>query len=153
MQIVYKGNMSHSLEKEKQKNYPLPHLDHTQSTKSTKGFSSSLICILTHDSKLLKEFFNSRPGCPTFFNVFWFLSFQAVYKITTGFLWGGGNLERKLHLVKLRKEKIQRDFLWGGDNLERKLHLVNWDNVCLIKEKGGLGIQNLSKFNRALLGK
>ena len=27
--------------------------------------------------------------------------------------------------VKLRLEKIQRDFLWGGGNLERKLHLVN----------------------------
>ena len=55
--------------------------------------------------------------------------------------------------VKLRLEKIQRDFLWGGGNLERKLHLVNWETVCLIKEKCGLGIQNLSKFNKALLGK
>ena len=55
--------------------------------------------------------------------------------------------------VKLRLEKIQWDFLWGGGNLERKLHLVNWDTVCLSKEKGGLGIRNLSKFNKALLGK
>ena len=29
--------------------------------------------------------------------------------------------------VKLRLEKIQRDFLWGGGNLERKLHLANWE--------------------------
>ena len=29
-----------------------------------------------------------------------------------------------------RLEKIQRDFLWGGGNLERKLHLVNWKTVC-----------------------
>ena len=42
--------------------------------------------------------------------------------------------------VKLRLEKIQMDFLWGGGNLEKKLHLVNWDTVCLSKEKGGLGI-------------
>ena len=55
--------------------------------------------------------------------------------------------------VKLRMEKIQRDFLWGGGNLERKLHLVNWETVCLSKQEGGLGIRNLSKFNRALLGK
>ena len=27
--------------------------------------------------------------------------------------------------VKLRLEKIQRDFLWGGGNLDRKIHLVN----------------------------
>ena len=55
--------------------------------------------------------------------------------------------------VKLRLEKIQLDFLLGGGNLKRKLYLVNWETVCLSKEKGGLGIQNLSKFNRALLGK
>ena len=27
--------------------------------------------------------------------------------------------------VKLKLETIQRDFLWGGGNLERKLHLVS----------------------------
>ena len=27
--------------------------------------------------------------------------------------------------VKSRLEKIQRDFLWGSGNLERKIHLVN----------------------------
>ena len=42
--------------------------------------------------------------------------------------------------VKSRLEKIQRDFLWGGGNLERKIHVVSWDVVCLRKEKGGLGI-------------
>ena len=51
--------------------------------------------------------------------------------------------------VKLRLEKIQRDFLWGGGSLEMKLHLVNWDTIFLSKEKGGLGICNLSNFNRA----
>ena len=55
--------------------------------------------------------------------------------------------------VKIRLEKIQRDFLWGGGNLERKIHLVNWDIVCSSKVKGGLGIRSLSKFNKALLGK
>ena len=55
--------------------------------------------------------------------------------------------------VKIRLEKIQRGFLWGGGNLERKIHMVNWDIVCLSKEKGGLGICSLSNFNKALLGK
>ena len=55
--------------------------------------------------------------------------------------------------VKIRLEKIQRDFLWGGGNLERKIHLVNWNIVCLSKEKEGLGIRSLSNFNKALLRK
>ena len=33
------------------------------------------------------------------------------------------------------------------------MHLVKWDTVYLSKEKGGLGIHNLSNLNRALLGK
>ena len=55
--------------------------------------------------------------------------------------------------VRFRLEKIQRDFLWGGGSSERKIHLINWDLVCQSKEKGGLGIRNLTNFNRALLGK
>ena len=52
-----------------------------------------------------------------------------------------------------RLEKLQRDFLWGGGNLERKAHLVNWETVCVDKEKGGLGIRKLTLLNKALLGK
>ena len=55
--------------------------------------------------------------------------------------------------VKFRLEKIQRDFLWGGGKLEKKIHLVKWDTVCLSKKMGGLGIRNLPSLNRALLGK
>ena len=46
-------------------------------------------------------------------------------------------------------EKIQRDFLWG----DSKVHLVGWDKVCTPKVNGGLGIKNLTTFNKALLGK
>ena len=52
-------------------------------------------------------------------------------------------------LVCSRLEKIQRDFLWGGGNLEWKPHLVNWKTVCFEKYKGGLGVRNLSKLNQA----
>ena len=55
--------------------------------------------------------------------------------------------------VKSRLEKIQRGFLWVGGNLERKIHLVSWDAVCLGKEKGGLRIRSLATLNKALLGK
>ncbi|RVW53160.1 LINE-1 reverse transcriptase-like [Vitis vinifera] len=55
--------------------------------------------------------------------------------------------------VAQRLEKLQRDFLWGGGNLERKVHLVNWEVVCTEKEKGGLGLRKLVPLNKALLGK
>ncbi|WJZ82701.1 hypothetical protein VitviT2T_002436 [Vitis vinifera] len=63
------------------------------------------------------------------------------------------SLLRMPRVVSLRLEKIQRDFLWGGGALERKPHLVNWDIVCLDKRKGGLGVRRLSTLNRALLCK
>ena len=55
--------------------------------------------------------------------------------------------------VATRLEKIQRDFLWGGGELEKKPHLVNWSIVCLEKHNGGLGFKSLPLFNKALLGK
>ncbi|RVX20225.1 Transposon TX1 uncharacterized 149 kDa protein [Vitis vinifera] len=55
--------------------------------------------------------------------------------------------------VCARLEKIQRDFLWGGGALEKKPHLVSWKVVCADKKKGGLGIRSLATFNKALLGK
>ena len=55
--------------------------------------------------------------------------------------------------VRMRLENIQRDFLWGGGALEQKPHLVRWSIVCEDKSKGGFGVKNLGSFNKALLGK
>uniref|UniRef100_A0A2N9FL13 Reverse transcriptase zinc-binding domain-containing protein n=1 Tax=Fagus sylvatica TaxID=28930 RepID=A0A2N9FL13_FAGSY len=55
--------------------------------------------------------------------------------------------------VARRIEKLQRDFLWGGMGDEHKYHLVNWQKICATLQHGGLGIRNLSIFNKALLGK
>ena len=55
--------------------------------------------------------------------------------------------------VKSRLEKIQRDFLWGGGNLDRKIHLVKWGTICTNKKGGGLGIQSLEILKKSLLGK
>ncbi|RVW97250.1 putative ribonuclease H protein [Vitis vinifera] len=55
--------------------------------------------------------------------------------------------------VRLRLERIQREFLWGGGAIERKIHLVKWELVCLEKENGGLGVKSLSILNKALLCK
>ena len=56
-------------------------------------------------------------------------------------------------IVARRIEKVQRDFLWGGGNLEGKIYLVKWDVICTDKNKGGLGIRIITMLNRALLGK
>ena len=63
------------------------------------------------------------------------------------------SLMRMPRVVKLRLEKIQRDFLWGGGALEKKPHLIKWGIVCSHKKKGGLGIRDLTTLNRALLCK
>ena len=55
--------------------------------------------------------------------------------------------------VMFRLEKIQRYFLWGGGSLERKLHLINWNTVYGSQESGGLGIRDLTLRHKALLGK
>jgi hypothetical protein len=44
--------------------------------------------------------------------------------------------------------KIQRNFLWGGGLEEKRLCWVKWDQICLPKEQGGLGVKNLDTFNK-----
>ena len=56
-----------------------------------------------------------------------------------------------LHRVSLRLEKIQWDFLWEGGELKRRSHLVSWSIVCWDKKEGCLGV--LSFLNKVLLGK
>ena len=62
------------------------------------------------------------------------------------------SLFRMPRAVRLRLEQIQRDFLWRGGALEQKTHLVKWEVVSK-KNKGGLGVRCLSTLNRALLCK
>ncbi|KAM7490623.1 hypothetical protein LguiA_033544 [Lonicera macranthoides] len=50
-------------------------------------------------------------------------------------------------------EKLMRDFLWEGRGEGKKDHLVNWEVVSRSKIDGGLGVGNLIKRNKALLGK
>ena len=52
-----------------------------------------------------------------------------------------------------RLEKVQREFLWSGGSLAKKTHLVNWKTVCSEKKKGGLGLRRFSILNKALMCK
>ncbi|KAL9685860.1 hypothetical protein QQ045_023314 [Rhodiola kirilowii] len=45
-------------------------------------------------------------------------------------------------------ERIFANFIWDG-----KHHWVSWDNICLPKNEGGLGIRNLKDVKNALMGK
>ncbi|XP_061342523.1 uncharacterized protein LOC133288720 [Gastrolobium bilobum] len=46
-------------------------------------------------------------------------------------------------------EKLTRGFIWGSSPNNRKVHLVNWENVCRMKEDGGLGLRNQRLINKA----
>lgn len=50
-------------------------------------------------------------------------------------------------------EKILRVFLWSGRELKKGNAKVKWDDVCMPKKEGGLGIKNLRTWNIALLTK
>ncbi|KAL9679906.1 hypothetical protein QQ045_017777 [Rhodiola kirilowii] len=45
-------------------------------------------------------------------------------------------------------ERLFANFIWDG-----KHHWVSWDNICLPKNEGGLGIRNLKGVKDALMGK
>ncbi|GAU48536.1 hypothetical protein TSUD_282880 [Trifolium subterraneum] len=49
--------------------------------------------------------------------------------------------------------RLQRNFLWGGGTEVKKICWVKWTQVCLPKNKGGLGVKDLEMFNLALLCK
>ncbi|XP_061993910.1 uncharacterized protein LOC133711840 [Rosa rugosa] len=50
-------------------------------------------------------------------------------------------------------DKLNRDFLWGDCDGRKTVHLVNWDNVCMPKIRGALGIKKTAEMNQALLAK
>lgn len=54
--------------------------------------------------------------------------------------------------VVLKLEGLQRRFLWGGNAEHKKIPWISWETICLPKERGGLGVRELIKFNCALLG-
>ena len=48
-------------------------------------------------------------------------------------------------------EQLMRGFLWCHGEMKRGKAKVAWENLCLPKYEGGLGIRNLEKFNIALM--
>ncbi|XP_074290616.1 uncharacterized protein LOC141617331 [Silene latifolia] len=52
-----------------------------------------------------------------------------------------------------RVEATYRNFLWDGGTEYRRAPLVAWDKVCRTKEEGGLGLQDMEMWNKALVGR
>src|ERR1044072_2780863 len=50
-------------------------------------------------------------------------------------------------------EKIQRDFIWGSLDRNRAAHPLAWDNFCIPKKEGGLGLRRMHYFNKSLVMK
>ncbi|CAL5376573.1 unnamed protein product [Camellia sinensis] len=54
-------------------------------------------------------------------------------------------------MVAKKIESIQSGFLWGGSDLRRKVHLVKWEDVSKNKNIGGLGVKRIRTMNVCLL--
>ncbi|GKV24237.1 hypothetical protein SLEP1_g33872 [Rubroshorea leprosula] len=50
-------------------------------------------------------------------------------------------------------DTLNRNFLWGSDVQANKPHLVQWNDVCLPREYGGLGVRSAKDCNKALIAK
>ncbi|XP_071727682.1 uncharacterized mitochondrial protein AtMg00310-like [Rutidosis leptorrhynchoides] len=48
-------------------------------------------------------------------------------------------------------EKVLRGFLWCQENMKHGKAKVKWDDVCLPKDEGSLGIRRLKYWNIALM--
>ncbi|GLT29392.1 hypothetical protein SLA2020_042640 [Shorea laevis] len=48
---------------------------------------------------------------------------------------------------------LNRKFLWAADMQSNKPHLVNWNDVCLPKKYGGLGLKSARDRNKVLIAK
>ena len=51
------------------------------------------------------------------------------------------------------RKVAKRLFVGRGQSEKKKAHLVNWEVVCVDKEKGGLGLRKFARLNKVLLGK
>ena len=48
-------------------------------------------------------------------------------------------------------EQLMRNFLWNHGDSSKGKAKVSWEVVCLPKAEGGLGVQRLDTFNKALM--
>lgn len=61
-------------------------------------------------------------------------------------------LEAPKGVIK-RMNYFKARLLWQEHHDKRRCHLVNWANVCMPKDCGGLGVLDLATMNQSLLCK
>ncbi|GMJ11562.1 hypothetical protein HRI_004825400 [Hibiscus trionum] len=88
-------------------------------------------------------------GCNLSFSGRLILIKSVLSSLPTYFL----SLFRMPSEVLTKLNGIMARFLWGGSETISKMHWVKWKSICRPLEMGGLGVCDLSYFNRALLGK
>jgi hypothetical protein len=49
-------------------------------------------------------------------------------------------------------DSIRSKFFWQGANDKFKYHMVRWENICIPKDYGGLGVIDTRTMNEALFG-
>ncbi|XVE99405.1 hypothetical protein REPUB_Repub03eG0195400 [Reevesia pubescens] len=75
---------------------------------------------------------------------------QSVLSVMLGYLMQTTFLPE--HVV-YEIEKLVRSFLCGELDGSHKLHSINWEKICLPKERGGLNVRDIRKTNLAYLAK
>ena len=50
-------------------------------------------------------------------------------------------------------ESLIRKFWWGQRGNRRKVHWVKWEEMCKHKDEVGMGFEDLTVFNEAMLAK
>lgn len=49
--------------------------------------------------------------------------------------------------------KTYQTIYWGGNYETKKIHWIGWDKLCKRKEDKGLGLRDMSLFNKSMLAK
>ncbi|XP_026433407.1 uncharacterized protein LOC113330811 [Papaver somniferum] len=85
------------------------------------------------------------------------LSFQArlvlIKSVISSYVIHSMDVYKWTCTVIKQVERAIRNFLWSGDAEKRKYFTVLYDDLCLSKRKGGLGIKKLNDVNRVMLMK
>ncbi|XP_026444361.1 uncharacterized protein LOC113344649 [Papaver somniferum] len=109
---------------------------------------------VTSSSIIASEF-----GCATDNLPFLYLGMSLGAKETSKHIWDPiiEKFEERLSTwrqISLSKgEQKMRNFLWDHGAHSKVSHLINWNLVCAVKEKRGLGVCNLRLMNLAMLAK
>ncbi|GKV22537.1 hypothetical protein SLEP1_g32399 [Rubroshorea leprosula] len=86
-----------------------------------------------------------------------FLSYAGRVQLVNSVLfhiqvfWSGALLIPKKVLKLI--DAACRNFIWCGKFNYNAMSLVAWDDVCVLRKEGGLGVKQLLHWNKAALGK